>query len=84
MLPRPLGWTPGLHVGASAPLSVGWRPGSYLLSPHSRLGIRATLFHGLTPTAKCGRLIRGFFEPRTGAGECPIQESCSPRCIKMG
>ena len=24
-------------------------------------------FHGLTPTAKCGRRIRGLLEPRAGA-----------------
>ena len=30
-------------------------------------GEGATLFHGLTPTAKCGRRIRGLLEPRAGA-----------------
>ena len=26
-----------------------------------------SVIHGLTPTAKCGRRIRGFLEPRAGA-----------------
>ena len=35
----------------------GWRPGSFDLAN----------IHGLTPTAKCGRRIRGLLEPRAGA-----------------
>ena len=34
-----------------------------VLPPPSRLDSNAELFHGLTPTAKCGRRIRGLLEP---------------------
>ena len=33
-----------------------------VLSPPTRLDYNAELFHGLTPTAKCGRRIRGLLE----------------------
>ena len=40
-------------------------------------GDGAALFHGLTPTAKCGRRIRGLLEPRAGARGL-FYESCPP------
>ena len=52
-------------LGAAGLSSFAQR--SYVLSPPTRLGGEAALFHGLTPTAKCGRRIRGLLEPRAGA-----------------
>ena len=40
-------------------------------------GDGTALFHGLTPTAKCGRRIRGLLEPRAGARGL-FYESCPP------
>ena len=40
-------------------------------------------FHGLTPTAKCGRRIRGLLEPPGWRPGIIIQKILSPRSVEV-